>query len=175
MKYTYGSEEAAEFFTKDGSKLNWKPTPQVVKRFHERAILKDSYIVCDVAFPYVYNANSKDHVGDTSLESQLFSAVTGVKLTEEASYKTGDMLCTLERTIAARDGRSRKDDVLRDRYHETADAADRKYERNDLEKAKDAYYRLRGWDVGTGIPIGQTLEKHGLKDVAGELQRRGIL
>lgn len=175
MKYTYGSEEAAEFFTTDGNKLNWKLTPQVVKRFHERAILKDSYIVCDVAFPYVYNANSKDHVGDTSLESRLFSAVTGDELAEEASYKVGDMLCTLERAIAVRDGRSRKDDVLRARYHETADAADRKYERDDLEKAKDAYYRLSGWDVATGFPKRQTLEQHGLKDVAAELERRGIL
>ncbi|UCG06005.1 MAG: hypothetical protein JSV83_19145 [Desulfobacterales bacterium] len=174
MKYAYGSEEAAEFFSRDRKKLNWKWAPQVVKRAHERAILKDSYVVCDIAFPYVFNANSKDHVGDTSLESQLFSAVTGHELTEAASYQKGDMLCTLERAIAVRDGRTRKDDVLRDKYHETADAADRKYERADLEKAKDQYYQLRGWDVATGIPKRQTLEKHGLKDVAEELQRRKI-
>jgi len=41
--------------------------------------------------------------------------------------------------------------------HETADAADRKYEREDLEKAKDEYYQLRGWDVATGIPTRQIL------------------
>jgi aldehyde:ferredoxin oxidoreductase len=84
------------------------------------------------------------------------------------------MLCTLERAIAVREGRTRKDDVLRDRYHETADAADRKYERTDLEKAKEEYYQLRGWDIATGIPKWQTLEKHGLKDVAEELQRRKL-
>ena len=174
MKYAYGSPEAAEFFTKDKRKLNWKWTPKVVKRFHERAILKDSYVVCDIAFPYLFNANSQDHVGDTSLESQLFSAVTGKELTEEASYQKGDMLCTLERAIAVRDGRTRKDDVLRDKYHETADAADRKYERDDLKKAKDEFYQLRGWDVAAGIPKRQTLQRHGLKDVAEELRRRGI-
>jgi len=91
----------------------------------------------------------------------------------EESYKTGEMLNTLERALAARDGRTRKDDVLYDIYFEKEDAGGRKYIRQDLEKAKSHYYQLMGWDVKTGIPTRPTLEKLGLKDVADGLEKKG--
>lgn len=175
MKHAYESGKAAEFFTPDGKDLNWGWAPRIVKRFHERGILKDSYIVCDIAFPYVFNANSKDHIGDTSIESRLYSAVTGEGMDENESYEKGDMLVTLERAIACRDGRTRADDRFRDIYYQAADAAGRRYRREELEKAKGDYYRLRGWDTATGIPTRKRLEELGLKDVADELERRGIL
>jgi len=174
MKYAYGSEKAAEFFTPDGKGLKWDWAPRVAKRFFERTILKDSYIVCDVAFPFLYNPNSKDHVGDSSLESRLFSAVTGVDMTEEESYEVGDMLCTLERAIQAREGRTRDDDVLRDMCYTNRDAAGRQYRRDDLERAKDEYYKLLGWDQ-RGIPTAQRLRELKLSDVAEALQRKGVI
>ena len=36
----------------------------------------------------------------------------------------------------------------------------------DLEKMKDDYYELMGWDVKTGLPTRATLERCGLSDVA---------
>jgi len=174
MKYAYGSEKAAEFFTPDGKGLKWDWAPRVAKRFFERTILKDSYIVCDVAFPFLYNPNSKDHVGDSSLESRLFSAVTGVDMTEEESYEVGDMLCTLERAIQAREGRTRDDDVLRDICYTNKDAAGRQYHRDDLERAKDEYYKLRGWDQ-RGIPTVKRLKELKLSDVAEGLDRKGVI
>ena len=36
----------------------------------------------------------------------------------------------------------------------------------ELEKMKDDYYQIMGWDRQTGIPTRQTLEKLGLADVA---------
>jgi aldehyde:ferredoxin oxidoreductase len=175
MKAVYGSEEAAEFIQRDGKNLNWKWAAPVVKRFHEHSLLKDSYILCDILFPYLFNANSSDHVGDTTLESRLYSAVTGEEISEEESYHKGEMLCTLERALAVRDGRTRRDDILHDLYFEQEDAGGRKYLREDLEHAKSEYYRLMGWDVKTGIPTSSTLERLGLKDVAEDLQKRGIL
>ena len=80
MKAVYGSEEAAESLAPDGKNLSWKWTAPVVKRFHEHSVLKDSYVVCDILFPYVFNANTSDHVGDVTLESRLYSAVTGVDM-----------------------------------------------------------------------------------------------
>ena len=80
MKAVYGSEEAAEFIRRDGKSLNWKWAAPVVKRYHEHSLLKDSYILCDILFPYLFNANSSDHVGDTTLESRLYSAVTGEEM-----------------------------------------------------------------------------------------------
>ena len=170
MKHAYGSEKAAEFLTPDGEGLNWEWASRVAKRFFERTVLKDSYIVCDVAFPFLFNPNSKDHVGDSSLESRLFTAVTGVEMSEKESYKAGNMLCTLERAIQAREGRTREDDVLRDICFTTEDAAERKYNREDLERAKEEYYKLMGWDQ-RGIPTVERLKELKLSDVAETLKK----
>ena len=93
----------------------------------------------------------------------------------EESYKIGEMLNTLERALAARDGRTRRDDILYDIYFEKEDAGGRKYKREDLERAKSDYYRLMGWDVKTGRPTGSTLEKLGLKEVAEGLEKKGLI
>ena len=170
MKAVYGSEEAAQVFGPDGKSLNWKWAAPVVKRYHEHSLLKDSYIVCDILFPYVYNANSSDHVGDTSLESRLYSAVTGIDMEVEESFQKGEMLCTLERALAVRDGRTSQDDILHGIYFEKEDAGGRKYVREDLERSKSEYYGLMGWDVKSGIPTRPTLERLGLKDVADGLR-----
>jgi aldehyde:ferredoxin oxidoreductase len=172
MKAAYGSEEAAEFFRSDGKSLNWKWTAPTVKRYHEYSLLKDSYIVCDILFPYLFNANSSDHVGDVTLESRLYSAVTGMEMSLDESYQKGEMLSTLERALAVRDGRTRKDDTLHELYFEKEDAGGRKYLREDLERSKSEYYRLMGWDVGSGIPTEPTLKRVGLQDVAEDLQKR---
>ncbi|HSR09879.1 MAG TPA: aldehyde ferredoxin oxidoreductase C-terminal domain-containing protein, partial [Thermodesulfobacteriota bacterium] len=114
-----------------------------------------------------------DHVGDLSLEAQIFSAVTGIDITPEESYEKGEMLCTLERAIAARDGRTRKDDTLHEIYFEKEDAGGRRYRREDLEKAKSEYYERMGWDVPTGVPGKAAMEKLGLEGAAEVLEKRG--
>ena len=100
------------------------------------------------------------------LESRLYSAVTGDEMSEEESYRKGQMLCTLERAIAARDGRTRGDDTLHDIYFDKEDAGGRKYLRADMERSKSEYYKLMEWDVESGVPTHSTLERLGLKDVA---------
>jgi aldehyde:ferredoxin oxidoreductase len=171
MKAVYGSEEAAEVSGPDGKSLSWKWAAPVVKRFHEQSLLKDSYVVCDMLFPYAFNANSSDHIGDTSLESRLYSAVTGIDMSLEESFQKGEMLCTLERALAVRDGRTRQDDILHGIYFEKEDAGGRKYGREELERSKTDYYGLMGWDVNSGIPTRSTLERLGLNDVAQGLER----
>jgi len=175
MKEAYGSAEAAEFFRPDGKSLNWDWAARVVKRYHEHSILKDCYILCDILFPYLFNANTPDHVGDVSLESRLYAAVTGLEMDVAESYNIGSMLCTLERALAARDGRTRQDDLLHDLYFEKEDAGGRKYNRADLEKAKTEYYQLMGWDLPKGIPTKATLQRWQLPEVAEGLQKYGRL
>lgn len=99
MKAAYGSEKAAEFVQADGKNLDWKWAAPVVKRYHEHSLLKDCYILCDILFPFVFNANSPDHVGDLTLESRLFSAVTERDMDLEESYKIGEMRNTLDRSL----------------------------------------------------------------------------
>lgn len=173
MQEAYGSTAAAEFFLTDGKSLNWQWTARVVKRYHEHSMLKDCYVLCDILFPYLFNANTPDHVGDVALESRLYSAVTGLEMNVPESYELADMLCTLERAIAARDGRTRQDDLFHDLYFEKEDAGGRKYHRPDLEKAKDEYYQLMGWDLLKGIPTLATLHRCGLAEVAAGLQKYG--
>jgi aldehyde:ferredoxin oxidoreductase len=81
----------------------------------------------------------------------------------------------LERAIACRDGRTRQDDVLFKKYYSNLDAADRKYNREDLENAKSEFYQLKGWEVATGVPSKQKLKILGLNEVAAELENRGFL
>ena len=38
-----------------------------------------------------------------------------------------------------------------------------------LERLKDYYYELRGWDINAGVPTREKLEELGLNDVADEL------
>jgi len=172
MKAAFGSAEAAEFFQRDGKSLNWQWTAQVTRRYHEYSLLKDSYVVCDILFPYLFNANTPDHVGNVGLESRLYSAVTGMDMGLEESFQKGEMLSTLERALAVRDGRTRQDDILHGIYFEKEDAGGRKYLREDLERSKSDYYRLMGWDVKSGTPTRSTLERLGLKDVAEGLGRK---
>jgi len=172
MKAAFGSAEAAEFFQRDGKSLNWQWTAQVTRRYHEYSLLKDSYVVCDILFPYLFNANTPDHVGDVGLESSLYSAVTGMDMGLEESFQKGEMLSTLERALAVRDGRTRQDDILHSLYFEKEDAGGRKYLREDLERSKSDYYRLMGWDVKSGTPTRSTLERLGLKDVSEGLRRK---
>ena len=39
----------------------------------------------------------------------------------------------------------------------------------------DLYYRTVGWDLATGWPFRSTWEKAGLKDIADEMEKLGML
>ena len=43
-----------------------------------------------------------------------------------------------------------------------------------MEKAKDLFYDIFGWDKTTGVPTRETLEKFDLGDMADDLEARGI-
>jgi len=44
-----------------------------------------------------------------------------------------------------------------------------------FEEMKSKYYRLRGWDVDSGLQTKEKLEELGLGDVAVELAKRGLV
>jgi aldehyde:ferredoxin oxidoreductase len=45
----------------------------------------------------------------------------------------------------------------------------------EMEPMLDEYYKVRGWDLKTGIPKRKKLKELGLHDVAKELRRLGKL
>ena len=44
-----------------------------------------------------------------------------------------------------------------------------------MEKAKDMFYEVCGWDKETGVPKKETLVKLGLEDVAEEMEKEGLV
>jgi aldehyde:ferredoxin oxidoreductase len=162
----------------------------------DRQYVKESLIVCDWIYPISDCTFSPDHVGDPTLESQLFSAVTGTEADEAGLYRMGERVFNQQRAALIRDGRrGREDDRLPDDWHDEplkkgvmdpdclvpdkdGRPVSRKgavVDRQEFEQMKEEYYVIRGWDAATGLQTRQTLEGLGLKDVADDLEARGSL
>lgn len=48
-------------------------------------------------------------------------------------------------------------------------------DKEQFEGMKDEYYRLRGWDVATGLQTKKNLEEVGLDDIVDDLNHRGLI
>ena len=190
-KRYWGNEIAADFSTCEGKAL-------AAKKIQDRAYVKESLILCDFKFPMPVDMNSEDHVGDPTLESQIFSAITGKEIGEEELYKVGERILNLQRAVRLRQGwGGREGDRLLDYLHteplkkddvffnpecivpgkdgETTSREGAVVDRAEFEKMKGEYYELRGWDVESGLQTRARLEELELGDVAGDLERRGLL
>ena len=185
----WGSELAGDFSTCEGKAL-------AAKRIQDRQRVKESLILCDFLFPVLTIEHSEDHVGDPTLESKLYSAVTGNELGEEELLAKGETIFNLQRAVLVRERRAgREADRLPEEWHSTplkkgsmdpeclvtgpegrvVSRVGSVVDRQEFERMKDEYYGLRGWDVATGLQTRSGLEQLGMKDVADDLERRGLL
>jgi aldehyde:ferredoxin oxidoreductase len=188
-RQVWGGELAAAF-------TPWVGKALAVKMIQDREFAEASLILCNFLWPITDCDPSPDKVGDPGLESRILAAVLGNSITEEELYKIGERIFNLQRAILVREGhRGRQLDTLPDHFfnlpvkYDQANAdcvvpgkggevVSRKgavVDRDEFEKMKDEYYRLRGWNSATGLQTRETLEKVGLPDVAGDLHRRGLL
>ncbi len=96
----------------------------------------------------------------------LLSAATGEEWTKEDLLRSAERVIDLERLVNARFGFTRADDSLPKRLL-TEPAADGRGEGQvvDLDTALDSFYTAMGWDLETGLPKPETLERLGLTDV----------
>ena len=163
----YGSKLAVAL----DSGYQYKAQPAI---WHQhRDVIKDSLPVCDqMGFPLIY---SEKGYGDTSVEARLFSAVTGIQKSEEELNKFGEMVINLERAIMVREGRTRRDDESIKPYFKKPDSDGILLDTARFARLLDEFYELRGWDKTTGRPTREKLEELGLKDVADELEKLGLL
>jgi len=185
----WGSELAADFSTYEGKAL-------AAKKIQDRGYAKECLILCDWLWPMLHLEFSEDHVGDPTLESKIVSAVTGNELDEEGLNRIGERVFNLQRAIHVREGHKGRES---DRISEQAYTVPLEYDmpnpqcllpgkdgevicrkgavvdREQFEKMKDEYYQLRQWDVATGFQTKSQLDDLGLKEVAQELQKRGLL
>jgi aldehyde:ferredoxin oxidoreductase len=86
----------------------------------------------------------------------------------------------MERAFNAREGATRKDDVLprrlmteRQNNRPPEDVAINSMEV--MDPMLDSYYTLQGWEVTTGRPTRPVLEGYGLNSWADELEQLGLL
>jgi aldehyde:ferredoxin oxidoreductase len=94
-------------------------------------------------------------------------------------WKTGEMVFNLFKAYAVRQGQTRKDDNVADRFYEEPVPDGPKkgaiLSRATIDKVLDEYYEARGWDKKSGVPTAKKLIELGLSDVAEDLQKSGRL
>jgi len=103
----------------------------------------------------------------------LVQAATGWDF-DVAEFRTcGDRLQTMARLYCAREGLRREQDILPGRLMldplPDGPAQGMLMDRASLERMKDAYYELRGWDVATGVPTPAKLSELELDDLIPQL------
>ena len=106
----------------------------------------------------------------------MLNAVTGMEYKPDDAFKIGERIVNVERAFNIREGFSRKDDTLPRRFlEEPLLEGPSKGHVCNLEPMLDDYYKVRGWDVKTGLPTRTKLEELGLSKIAGELEKMGKL
>jgi aldehyde:ferredoxin oxidoreductase len=98
---------------------------------------------------------------DVSIYSRYYQAITGIKMSPGKLIKAGQRIHTLERYMNTREGITRKDDTLPDRFLKEGRLNDPKKRVVPLDKLLDQYYKLRGYDEN-GVPKLKTLKKYGI-------------
>lgn len=124
-----------------------------------------------------------DHLGALpephSLQMAWLNATTGMNVDENWLLTVADRIINMERAFLVRDGRTRKMDTIPELFFKEpirdGPRKGLKIDKDKFEKMKDEYYELRRWDAKTGVPTKETLERLGLKEVADDLDKLGIL
>ncbi|MFX1254626.1 MAG: aldehyde ferredoxin oxidoreductase family protein [Promethearchaeota archaeon] len=99
--------------------------------------------------------------------SKLVYLTTGMELSKSQLMEIGERIYTIERMFNNREGFSRKDDRLPDRYFKEPTplglgiAKGKTIDKTKFEKMLDEYYALHGWN-NDGVPTEVTLQKLGI-------------
>ncbi len=184
----WGSELTYDFSTYDGKAI-------AAKRIQDRIHAEESLILCAYFYPLKYCDYTKIHEGDPTIESRLYSAVTGNEIDEEGLNRIGERVFNLERAVLAReDPRGKKVDEISEfnftvplvgqtmdpecmvpgKDGELITKKGTVVDREKFAKMLNEYYELRGWD-SSGLQTKQKLVELDLEDIAGGLAQRGLI
>jgi aldehyde:ferredoxin oxidoreductase len=173
-KKTFGTGEAIRATAYEGKpqslifEMNW-------------AAVADSLGYCTTMIRPGRTGAPGSQFGDPSytFAAERFTAATGIPMDEAGLYEIGERVCTIERAIVVRDGRTRKTDTIPEFFFKEPipDGAQegKRLDKKKFEKMKDDYYSLRGWDVKTGFPKKSTYEKLGLDEITMSLEKLKLL
>jgi aldehyde:ferredoxin oxidoreductase len=150
-----------------------------------RAQIKDSLLLCDWVFPAIIHTfpsrkeylEAEDFYGDIDAEAKILAQLTGMNVDTDFIDQAGERIRNLDRAVHIRNyKRSREIDTTGEWLYEYPEKSDgTKLDMKIFNDILDSYYKFRGWDKKTGHPTRDKFEKLGLKDVADELTKMGIL
>ncbi|MFW9909468.1 MAG: aldehyde ferredoxin oxidoreductase family protein [Candidatus Thorarchaeota archaeon] len=144
-----------------------------IVRWHE-----DCYEITEALGFCVFTSTAAFGVNPENM-ARLYTAATGISMTEDQIMLTGRRVCTLEKAFNVTRGATRAHDNLPWRLmNEGASSGPLKGATNsqeELDGMLDRYYELHEWDKESSWPKRSTLEKLGLKDVADYLGELGKL
>lgn len=110
---------------------------------------------------------------------KLLNAATGWAYDMKRFMETGERIWNLIRAFNVREGIRKEDDTLPPRIFEeplpSGMAKGKFLPREDFEKMRREYYKLRGWNPQTGIPTYEKLKKLMLEDVAKQLANYDLI
>ncbi len=157
--------------------------------------VEECLILCSFFYPLRYCDYTESHEGDPTIESKLYSAVTGNETDEEGLNKIGERVFNLERAILAREDPAGKkvDDIpewnytvpIEVEHHipgllvpgkdgEPITKKGTVVDREKFAQMLGEYYELRGWD-SSGLQTKQKLVELDLEDIAQGLAQRGLI
>lgn len=100
-----------------------------------------------------------------AMTPRVVQAVTGWEVDTKELLEVGARRVNLMKVFNAREGFTREDDKLSKRLHEQLKGGisdGLQITEEELEAAKDLYYRMAGWDVETGNPTPERLQELGI-------------
>ena len=154
-----------------------------------RAIMKDCLPTDDQVFPLIYSDHSEDRfsrivdpsgsgtIDGPDVDAAILRAGTGLDWDTAAFEHAAERVLNLERAVTIRHwGRTRAmDERVIPSFEYDEDHVNpkvgvrKKLDREQFLPVMDEYYRLRGWDVKTGWPTEEQLERLGLEGVYAEM------
>jgi aldehyde:ferredoxin oxidoreductase len=159
---------------------------------------KQSMLFCDVRWPDFVNLYAPGKIGSTGVaEPKYLKAVTGKDFSFLDGINLGRKIWNLDHAIWTLQGRHRDmvhfaDIIYKKKATWDVDGkpympgfedgkwdyhnyGQRTLDRSKFDEFKTRFYKLQGWDPGSGYPTKATLEKLGLGYVAVELEKNGKL
>jgi aldehyde:ferredoxin oxidoreductase len=128
----FGMPERVDRFAEDANKVKW-----VIDFQDSTAGPIDSAVFCDFCLDFGFSPE---------VIERLIREATGLPHSYSDLKKIGERIVNIERLFNIREGYTRKDDTLPDRFMEPMPDGSAKGQTCDVSKMLDTYYQMRGWD-----------------------------
>lgn len=143
----FGMPQQVDRFAEDPNKAKW-----VVDFQDSTAAPIDSAVFCDFCLDFGFSPEV--------IERLMYEA-TGMKRSYAEMVRVGERIVNLERLFNIREGYTRLDDNVPDRFLEPMPDGNSKDQTFDVNRMLDSYYKIRGWDE-QGVPTQEKLKSLGL-------------